>query len=147
MNLESYEIKAKDSMMTFEFISQSSKRLIKKRVQFQKIEETVIYNLAFGDVIAETDRIDDKVVSNNDDRDKVLATVAKIAYLFLEKYPTAYIAVEGSTNARTRLYQIGISKNLEEIQKDLLVFGYLDSKWVLFEKNINYSAFLIMKKI
>jgi hypothetical protein len=145
MNLEGYEIKVKDSMV-FEFVSEGPRGKIKKRIEFIKISGTM-YNLAFGDINIDTGEFDDIVVTNNNDTEKVLATVAKTVLLFIENYPQAYVYAEGSTLSRTRLYQIGISKNIEEIREIFDVFGLLEKKhWVNFEKNINYTAFLILLK-
>jgi hypothetical protein len=148
MRLESYDLEFDDTLMTFEFISKGPKGTIRKRVLFQTIDyKRKLYNLAFGDVNEVTNNIDDSVATNNNDTDKVLGTVAKSVLIFLEKHPNIQIYAEGSTLARTRLYQIGISKNLEEINDKFYILGFQnDSKWVPFEKNCTYSAFLIFKK-
>ena len=84
--------------------------------------------------------------TNNEDSQKVLATVASTVYEFVKKYPRAWIVATGSTRARTRLYQMGISNNLEAITTDFIVFGNKNDTWQLFEKNITYDAFLITLK-
>ena len=133
--------------MVFELISEGPKGLIRKRVQYRLVQNENIYNLAFGDVNAETDDFDDKVITDNNDSKKVLATVASTVYTFTEKYPTAIVYAEGSNAARTRLYRIGISNNLEELTKDFKVFGFLDNiGWVEYRKNEDYSAFYIFRK-
>lgn len=148
MRYETYNLEITDSLMVFEFISEGPKGRILKRVHFQKfINEDDFYNLAFGDVNIETTDFDDKVISNNNDTEKVLATVAEIVATFIEKYPNAQVYAKGSTETRTRLYQMGISKNLEAIKENFEVYGFLNNKaWVDFEKNITYSAFLILLK-
>ena len=67
-----------------------------------------LFNIGFGDKNLETGDIDDKVVSNNGDSDKVLATV--VVYTFTDLNPETLIYATGSTKARTRLYRMGISK-------------------------------------
>ena len=148
MRYECYTSEADDTLMTFEFVSEGPKGRIKKRVIFQLSEDTEgMYNLAFGDVDSKTNQIDDLAVTNNNDRHKVLATVASIVDLFITKYPHAIVHAKGSTPARNRLYRMGISNNFEEINEDFYVYGLLnDKKWSLFEKNKNYSAFLIIRK-
>jgi len=47
MNLDRYELKVGDNFITFEFVSEGLKGKIIKVVQFQQIEETDVYNLAF----------------------------------------------------------------------------------------------------
>lgn len=63
MRYETYELEVTESLMTFEFFSEGPKGMIKKRVLYQRIEGT-FYNLAFGDVNLATNKIDDKVVSD-----------------------------------------------------------------------------------
>ena len=148
MREETYPLKSKGSATTFEFISEGPKGAIKKRVEYQQIIEDVdFYNLAFGDINAITGKIDDKVISDNGDTKKVLATVAATVFEFINKHPNAIIYVEGSNLARTRLYRMGISNNLEEINEHFIVSGLLrDDDWRIYQRNINYSAFLIRKK-
>ena len=113
---------------------------------YQRIKYTHTYNLAFGDVDAATNKLDDKIVSNNNDTEKVLTTVASTVYIFIKKYPRATILARGSTSSRTRLYQIGISTHLEELTKQFDVYGFLENiGWTEYEKNKNYLAFAIKK--
>ena len=102
--------------------------------------ETYIY-LGFGDKDLETGKVDNLSVTDNKDSQKVLATVASTLYVFLNKYPNTFVTATGSTKARTRLYQMGISNNLENIMVDFIVLGRKDGVWDVFEKNIAYDAF------
>jgi len=106
MDFESYPITRVPENYFYEFFSQGPKGLIKKVVQYHRIEEwdEMIFNLAFGDWNEQTRRIDDKIKSNNSDREKVLATVAATVIQFTDDHPEAIIYIEGSTPARTRLY-------------------------------------------
>jgi hypothetical protein len=141
-----YNIEKTASSLVFEFISKGAKGEIKKRVFYEKIG-TNTFNLAFGDVNPETDDFDDTVTTNNGDTQEILATVAKTALIFLEDTPNAYIYVEGSSLARTRLYRIGISNNLEMISEDFYIYATLgENEWEFYKVNQNYKAFLITKK-
>jgi hypothetical protein len=104
------------------------------------------FNLGLGDLDEKTGRIDDHVVTNNGDSQKVLATVASTVYAFFEKYPHAFVYVVGNSLIRTRLYRMGITNNLDEINSDFEVYGLLKGEWHEFRKNVNYDAFLIHKK-
>ena len=115
MRNERYGVKISNATMTFDFISEGPRGSIKKRVEYKQMGENQVYNLAFGDVIEETNVLDDKVISDNKDSKKVLTTVASTIYTFIGKYPSAAIYAEGSNLARTRLYRIGISNNFEEL--------------------------------
>lgn len=147
MNLEKYPLSIGDTFRTYEFYSIGTKGIVRKRVQFQTTARKNIFNIAFGDVNSETDDFDDMIVSNNNDTEKVLATVANSVEIFLSQYPMSKVYAEGSTPARTRLYQISISKILEVIEKDYNILGFTDDdKWEKFEKNKPYSAFYIQLK-
>lgn len=68
-----------------------------------------VYNLAFGDKDPVTGEIGDRVVSNNGDIEKALATVAGAVFAFLDQHSEAWIFAAGSTSSRTRLYRMGIT--------------------------------------
>jgi hypothetical protein len=147
MQNEKYIISFDSDLINFKFDSVGPKGIIPKLVLFQKIGENPdIYNLAFGDLDENTNKVDDKIITNNGDSEKVLFTVASTIYVFTHKYAEAWILLQGSSMSRTRLYQMGISKYLEEIKIDFDVFGLIEDDWLNFEKNQKYDAFLIQKK-
>lgn len=146
MNLERYEIKASTSLMEFEFISIGKKGEIIKVVQYSPTGIPNIYNLGFGDKDLKTGKIHDSVISDNGDGQTVLATVAGTVIKFTEKHPHCRVIAVGVSKSRTRLYQIGISNNLQEISNTFQVYGFFNGKWTPFEKGKNYDAFLVRKK-
>jgi len=146
MKLPKYPLASSDKLMTFEFISEGSNGLIHKLVRFQPTNLKDVYNLAFGDKDSETGDIDDIVISNNGDSEKVLATVVASVYAFTDKYPNAWIYATGSTKARTRLYRMGITKFLSEVKGDFEVLGQTNDDWENFKKNVEYEGFLVRKK-
>jgi len=146
MKLPKYPLASSDKLMTFEFISEGSNGLIHKLVRFQPTNLKDVYNLAFGDKDIETGDIDDIVISNNGDSEKVLATVVATVYAFTDKYPNAWIYATGSTKARTRLYRMGITKFLSEVKGDFEVLGQTNDDWENFKKNVEYEGFLVRKK-
>ena len=86
-------------------------------------------------------------VTNNGNSLKVLATVASTIYAFIEKHPNSWIVSTGSTDARTRLYRMGITNNLVEISNDFYIFGYTKNEvWGEFIVGYDYEAFLVTKK-
>jgi hypothetical protein len=106
-----------------------------------------LYNLAFGDWNEEEQRLDDLITSNNQDTDKIFATIAAAIIDFNKHYPWATIYVIGSTPARTRLYQMQISKYLDEIAIDFEVFGVIEyEKLVPFSPGIKYLSFIARRK-
>lgn len=146
IKLERYELKAEKSLMVFEFISEGPKGKIPKLVQFGETNLKDLYNLAFGDKDLTTGEINDSVVSNNNDSDKVLATVVATVYAFTDKHPDAWVYATGSTKSRTRLYRMGLTKYLSEIEEDFDLYGQKKGEWESFEKGIEYEAFLAQRK-
>ncbi len=146
MKLEWYELRADESLMVFEFISEGPKGKIRKLVQFGETNLKGLYNLAFGDLDSSTGEINDSAVSNNSDSDKVLATVVATIYAFTEKYPEAWVYATGSTKTRTRLYRMGLTKYLAEITEDFELYGERTAGWEFFEKGVEYAAFLAQRK-
>lgn len=134
----------------FKFISNGPKGNIQKIVQFVETNDPAIYNLAFGDLLP-NGRIDDHVKNDNEDRNKILATVAATVYEFTAKYPEKLVFFTGSTAERTRLYRMALSNNLEELSEDFEIYGvdisgedYLAEP---FQKGKGYFGFLIQRKI
>ncbi len=146
MKLPRYELTAEKSLMVFEFISEGHKGQIPKLIKFSETSLNGFYNLAFGDKNMETGDIDDKVVSNNGDSEQVLATVVSAVFVFTNFNKEAWVYATGSTKARTRLYRMGITKYVEDIKKDFHVFGLLENEWQEFEKDVDYTAFVVKRK-
>ncbi len=132
--------------MEFEFISIGKKGEIVKVVQYSPTGIPNVYNLGFGDKDLITGKISDSVISDNGDGQMVLATVAATIFEFTKTYPSSQVIAVGVSKSRTRLYQIGISNNLQEIGKSFDIYGYVQGKWTPFEKGNNYDAFLAKKK-
>jgi hypothetical protein len=147
MNQPKYLYKTEKEFTIFEFVSDGPKGRILKIVEYSETATKGVFNLAFGDFDKKMNTINDLSITNNGDSLKVLATVASTVYAFFEKHPNAYIVATGSTNVRTRLYRMGITNNLAEIQEDFNVYGFSEKGiWDEFEIGEDYEAFLITKK-
>ena len=123
MNLPHYQLTIGESKSIFEFISQGPKGDIPKIIVFSKISDNGLYNLAFGDIDTKIGDVNDRVVSNNSDSEKVLATVVQALYIFFNRYPTCIVITKGSTKSRTRLYRMGISKFRSQVNNVLFLMG------------------------
>jgi len=146
MKLDRYELRSGQSSSTFEFVSIGPKGSILKTIQFSKLGYDNIYNLAFGDKVAESDEMDDLIVTNNNDSEKVLTTVFAAILRFTEANPTVWIYAIGSSKSRTRLYRMGINKYFEEIENDLYIFGLKEMGWEKFIRGNAYIAFAALRK-
>jgi hypothetical protein len=127
MKLPRYEYVTESEAELFKFTSEGKKGSIKKLVVYSQMLEKDIYNLAFGDYIEETDSINDTVIT--------------------DKHPNVWVYAAGSNAARTRLYRMGITTNLEEILEDFEVYGLSGDTWQEFEKGKKYEAFLVKRKL
>lgn len=146
MILPKYPLSSSDQLLTFEFESEGKLGRVSKLVAYQATNLKGVYNLAFGDKNAETGQINDRVITDNGDRDKVLATVAATVYAFTDKYPDSWVYLTGSTKSRTRLYRMGISKFIDELDQDFEVYGQINDSWENFRRDTEFEGFLVRRK-
>lgn len=132
--------------MSYRFTSEGTQGIVEKLIIFQATYLKHVFNLAFGDINPKTGEIDDLIVTNNEDSEKVLITVATAVFEFTERYKNCFVNLKGSTKSRTRLYQMGITKYWQEISCDFVVFAEVQKDWVNFEANLKYEAFLVSRK-
>jgi hypothetical protein len=145
MNMERYDFVKIPESIYYKFYSKGPKGYIKKVVEFYTLRRD-IYNLSFGDWRF-AQEIDDMVVTNNNDRDKVLCTVAGVVEAFMTERPKSIVFAEGSTQSRNRLYRIGISKFLNKITHHFDIRGLTEQGWESFQKNTHYSGFMLKPKV
>jgi hypothetical protein len=146
-----HEYRVNKSHQQYEFESEGPNGIITKVVLYQymgTVDYVDHYNLAFADIDKRTGKWSDLTVSNNMDRNMILATVAATAVEFSDHFPGRRIYARGSTPARTRLYQMGIAAHFESINKYFLLKGqHTERGWVAFRPGYNYQAFLGTRKI
>jgi hypothetical protein len=151
MKFPSYiELFSSNDLSTYKFLSMGPNGEIWKVVQFQHTGTAEIYNLGFGDLDKATG-FNDVSVSDNGDRDKILATVAKIAISYTERYPDRKLIFLGSTASRTRLYRMAINKAYEELNHTFVIEGVLETGhggWLRepFRSEGKYDAFLFHRR-
>lgn len=149
MESERYDIDRSADSFSYEFYSEGPRGRIKKAIIFRPFRRIGrnVYNLAFGDLNELYGHIDDRTISNNGDRLKILHTIAAAVIDFVKFRPDAIILVRGSTLSRVRLYQMAMSSFWSEISQQFEIWGKLEEEWLPFEKGVNYEEFLIFKKI
>lgn len=140
-----HHIKISDDLSIFDFLSVGRNGQIPKRIEFAPTEIPGIVNLAFGD-INENGEIDDYSISDNGDRNKILATVAFAVEVYLNQYPEKWIYFKGSTEERTRLYRMAIGLNLDELAKKFDLYAEQSEGMVSFRRNIEVKGILVKKK-
>lgn len=105
-----------------------------------------LFNIGFGVWDGAIQKVDDKIQTKNGDMRLILGTIATIGLEFLKKYQSAYLYAEGSTLARTRLYQREISRVLNDLPDDLQLYGLIrenDIGFVKFCQGTNFDGFLL----
>jgi hypothetical protein len=145
MNLEKYDTLVTEDVLSFSFTSVGPKGPIQKLVIYQHVEGP-LYNLAFGDRNGEFGTIDDLIISDNKDTEKVLATVASTIFDFFAVYSGTIVLAQGSTPSRTRLYRRYLTQFFAFIDQEFVLYGELDGEIERFNKGKDYRAFLISKK-
>ncbi|MCC9042107.1 hypothetical protein LNQ81_05295 [Myroides sp. M-43] len=105
------------------------------------------YNLSFGDRTNSNEdflRINDRIVSNNGDMNRVLATVFRAVLDFTDDKGFYKIYFTGSTPARTRLYRMAISNNYDNLSKYFVIYGLtINGGFVIFKKDTKYFGYMI----
>lgn len=135
-----------EDLSIFYFISEGKKGLIRKVISFRKTWDPDIYNLSFGDYCS--GKIpDDSVITDNGDRDKVLATVVHAMHVYTAKYPYRWIFAQGSTPSRTRLYRMLINNRFEELSQWYDFYTVVDEAVYPFDADKAATAFLIKRKM
>ena len=95
--------------------------------------------------------LDGTEISDNGDRNKILATIAATAYRFIDKYPDKKIYLTGSDKTRTRLYQMAINYAFKELSETFKIYGDIEEgldsyNFRPFTGGVNYTGFLVEKK-
>lgn len=141
---EAYLTTSNDENTRFQFQSVGKRGVFEKVIYFTPLTVDT-YNLSLVDYDSATGSYDDLSVTDNGDMPEIIVTVISTIHKFLNSNP-GKIYFEGSTPARTRLYQISISKIYDPVQSDLLISGLQGGRWYLFEPNVNFEGFLVEKK-
>lgn len=100
----------------------SVQKQVKKVVRLRPTDIEGLYNFVLLDILPDG-TTSDTAETNNQDMLVVLATVTQIAVDFLSKNPGCAIAVQGGDAKRQRLYQIMISRELDQIRQQFNVLG------------------------
>lgn len=150
MSVPSYSFQQFEREFLFTFESVSDEKTIRKVIVYELFDTvSLIYNVALVD-IDKKGEASDLVVSNNKDMEMVLSTVIQTFPVFFKRQPLAKIFLKGSTDVRTRLYQMAINKYLDFFEPIYEIYGYLgDSLEEIPEKfmsNRHYKGFLIRLK-
>lgn len=140
-----YFFQIRKNVRRYDFVSEGHTR-IPKAIQFFDTSVPDLFNLVLGDVRPDG-QLDVFSVSDNGDRDKVLATVAQVVAHFLQENPTMYVFFTGSTPARTRLYRMAVGHEFTNLVVQFEIMALLPSKQLVpFQPNLSCDGFVISLK-
>ncbi len=145
MSKNRYAVKAKSDHLTYEFVSIGPKGHITKLVVYQHLFDN-LYNLAFGDQTDKSEGLDDLIVSENGDTEKILSTVASTLFDFFDHHDGTIVFAQGSTHSRNRLYRRYLTHFLDLISENFILLGELGGEIERFQKGKDYTSFYIHKK-
>lgn len=83
-----------------------------------------VYNLSFGP-LGENDQIDDEIILNHQNINRVISTAFLFAITFLENYShkNFHIGVDGSTDVRDYLYHRMFKYNYDSLSETIVIVG------------------------
>ena len=144
MNSPTYTLSQPNpNIFTFESIGKKGKVI--KAVVFQDVGNG-LYNLALLDREEKNSSWSDKSNSNNGDLAKVMATVARIILVFLEKHPFATIYIEANSKSRNTLYYRILRNYHEMFASSLILEASANGAIEVFHVDKDYDYFYIRKK-
>lgn len=147
MDIYGYEIVNTRNGLLYSFNSVGTNGSIKKIVEFSESKINNIYQFCFGDFDEKTGSFNQNAVTDNNDTQKVLNTLALICYNFTQTYPNSLTRFSSIDKIRIRLFSYWIVKNWDWIEKYFIVYGgRKDEQWERYRLNRRYTAFLIKKK-
>ncbi|MFH7015446.1 DUF6934 family protein [Flavobacterium sp. FlaQc-47] len=157
MNYQKYDLKANSDFTIFEFISTGLRGDISKVIKYTVTNNPDLVNLGFGDKININNNngtfdIDDINITDNGDRNVILATVANATYTFTKLNPDKFVFFSGSCDIRTRLYRMAITNNYKELTETFIIFGIIQNpdtaKYynIPFNSSTKFVGFLIKRK-
>jgi hypothetical protein len=118
---------------------------INKVLIFSYLDDPDIYRITMGNLRVDGS-IDVHGMGDTGDPASVLSTVAKAIAFFLADYPEAEVFIEGTTAARSRLYQMAIVRELDDLGKYFDIYGFDGNHEEIFQPGKNYRSFTISLK-
>jgi hypothetical protein len=140
MITDSYRYLATKQNTRYIFQSDGKQGQIIKIVQFNALEGNR-WNLGFGDW--KSGKVDDNVLTGNDDVFKVIKTVAAITSDFLIKYPERIVVIDPIDEKRKKLYNLVFQRHFVEIESIYTIIGIKNKQKEVYQAQKYYEAFEI----
>ncbi|MDZ7879797.1 MAG: hypothetical protein U5L45_19115 [Saprospiraceae bacterium] len=131
-------------LSVFKPISRQPSQCAAHAYRFIGINSRRLWNLGFGDW--KDGKIDNSVVSNNNDIVRVISTVAKIAYEFSGNFPQRIIQIKPVDEKRKVLYNHIFRRNYATINVNFNINGFKGRKKEKYSPNKIYDRFELNRK-
>ncbi len=144
MNQPFYPFTILDESHRFDFVSVGRERIL-KTIVFYQTDNPKFFTLTLANVLPDGE-LDISTKSNNGDMEKILATVLQTITIFLSNNPEVIVGFSGSSDTRTRLYQIAIAKEFGKAIERFNIWGLLENTLEPFRTGQIYTGFFISFK-
>lgn len=150
MSIKGYSIEraGNDPVFVFESINPRTNIRILKIVTYTPVTKggESYFNLGFGDFNEKTGRPDDKIISDNGDMRRVLATVVSTLDIFFTEFPEAIVHITGSDGIRNNYYQKLVRDYSDKILTRYAVQGFKNDRIEDFKPKTDYGFLLVRLK-
>jgi hypothetical protein len=88
-------------------------------------------------------------VSDNGDRNRILATIVRSIDFYTARYPRRWVYFTGNTNGKARLYRMAVTLHFEELSEKFESYCRVDGtpEFLRFQEGVVVSGFLIKRKL
>ena len=141
-----YDVKVLEDGWRFDFLS-IGYSATHKAILYQETEIPFLYSLTLAEVQRDG-RLSTTINNSNADVKPTMATISKTIETFTAANPRAVIGFMGNTDAKTRLYRIAISRDLDKFLEKYLIWGVRsdNGERELFEPNQPYEYFFVTSR-
>jgi hypothetical protein len=145
MVADHYELIAYRKLTRFFFVSTGINGRVLKSVMFDRLGGNR-WNFGFGDVKKDM-KLDDKVITNNNDVAKVLGTVAQAALQFSKTYPKRVLVIYPVDERRKWLYNLVFQRRHAEIADFFTILGKIKHRKEAYDVARTYDSFELIRKM
>ncbi|WP_353721795.1 hypothetical protein [Dyadobacter sp. 676] len=141
-----YNVKVLEEGCRFDFLS-IGYTITHKAILYKETEVPFLYLLTLVEVQSDG-KLSTTINNSNADVKPTMATVFKTIETFTTVNPRAIVGFAGNTDAKTRLYRIAISRDLDKFLEKYLIWGVRsdNGKHEPFEPNQPYQFFFVTNR-
>ena len=141
-----YDVKVLENGCRFDFLS-IGYTATHKAILYQETEIPFLYSLTLAEV-QQDGRLSTIINNSNADMEPTMATISNTIETFTAAHPRAVVGFMGNTDAKTRLYRIAISRDLDRFLERYLIWGVRsdNGKRELFKPDQPYQYFFVSSR-